>query len=242
MKKHFNILKLFSLIIAIAVTIGVTGCGSSFMEYLEEMDSEIYSESDIFDSEEITAQVDTDVEEIISAEDDAETEESINSEIYSETEDNTDVDTETADDGVVKTYPKSCLKELKNTRIFTKSAIEHIFEGQINAKGNATGYHYDMIEDTAGRVIEGTEGPENEYGVYTAKVEVNGTAKTGNKGYSTFYAKNLTPQEVVDLINEAYNNRVHLTGNTYAGETADGMEIEMYLTDKDKIISAFPVY
>ena len=141
-----------------------------------------------------------------------------------------------------QTYNVLVLKQLKNTGIFNKSAIEHIFEGQVNKKGNASGYHYDMIENTPGYIVPGTESKEDAHGVYTAKVEVNGVKKSGNKGYSTFYPKNLSPQEVVDLINEAYNNKVHVTGNTYAGDTSLGIEIDMYLDDNGKIISAFPIY
>ena len=47
-------------------------------------------------------------------------------------------------------YGKSTLNSLKNTENFTDSAIEHIFEGQVNARGKAVGYHYEGIEGTSG--------------------------------------------------------------------------------------------
>ena len=50
-------------------------------------------------------------------------------------------------------YGKSTLNSLKNTENFTDSAIEHIFEGQVNARGKAVGYHYEGIEGTSGNVI-----------------------------------------------------------------------------------------
>ena len=40
-------------------------------------------------------------------------------------------------------YGKSSHNSLKNTENFTDSAIEHIFEGQINVRGKAVGYHYE---------------------------------------------------------------------------------------------------
>ena len=40
-------------------------------------------------------------------------------------------------------YGKSTFNSLKNTENFTDSAIEHIFEGQVNARGKAVGYHYE---------------------------------------------------------------------------------------------------
>lgn len=139
-------------------------------------------------------------------------------------------------------YAQSSLKSLKNTDNFTDSAIEHIFEGQINGRGKAVGYHYEGIEGTAGKVIHGTELPSNEFGVYKAQVEVNGIPKTANGGYSTFYSKNMSPQEVVEAINEAYGNRVYIRGNTFVGETDLGVKIEMFLDKNDRIISVYPKY
>ena len=107
-------------------------------------------------------------------------------------------------DALETSYGKSTLNSLKNTENFTESAIEHIFEGQVNARGKAVGYHYEGIEGTSGNVIPGTESSVNNIGVYKAQVEVNGIPKTANGGFSTFYSKNLSPQQVVDAINEAY--------------------------------------
>ena len=139
-------------------------------------------------------------------------------------------------------YGKSTLNSLKNTENFTDSAIEHIFEGQVNARGKAVGYHYEGIEGTSGNVIPVTESSVNNIGVYKAQVEVNGIPKTANGGFSTFYSKNLSPQQVVDAINEAYSNcELKLgTRNTYQGVANNGMKIDMFLDQSGKIISAFP--
>ena len=113
-------------------------------------------------------------------------------------------------------YGKSTLNSLKNTENFTDSAIEHIFEGQVNARGKAVGYHYKGIEGTSGNVIPGTESSTNNFGIYKAKVEVNGIPKTANGGFSSFYPKSMSPQEVIGSINEDYRNRVYIRGNTYS--------------------------
>lgn len=141
-----------------------------------------------------------------------------------------------------KSYEKSTLNSLKNTENFADSAIEHIFEGQVNARGKAVGYHYEGIEGTSGNVILGTESSINKFGVYKAKVEVNGIPKTANGGFSTFYSKDLSPQQVVDAINEAYSNCELKIGtrNTYQGITKNGMKIDMFLNQNGKIISPFP--
>ena len=145
-------------------------------------------------------------------------------------------------DALETSYGKSTLNSLKNTENFTESAIEHIFEGQVNARGKAVGYHYEGIEGTSGNVIPGTESSVNNIGVYKAQVEVNAIPKTANGGFSTFYSKNLSPQQVVDAINEAYSNcELKLgTRNTYQGVANNGMKIDMFLDQSGKIISAFP--
>ncbi len=135
------------------------------------------------------------------------------------------------------------LSLLKNTENFTDSAIEHIFEGQVNARGKAVGYHYEGIKNTAGKIIPGTESKVNNLGVYQAQVEVNGIAKNVNNGYSSsFFPKNMNPQEVINNINQAYTNRVYIRGNRFRGISSSGIEIEMFLDNNNNIISAFPIY
>ena len=139
------------------------------------------------------------------------------------------------------TYTMEDVEALTDTKYFLNSAIEHIFCGTINKKGAATGYHYDGIEDTPGYIVEGTKSEPDENGVYTAKVEVDGIAKTGNRGYSSFYPEFWTPQDVIDAINEAYENKEKIGDDLYAGLTSEGIEIDMALTNKGKIITAYPV-
>ena len=65
--------------------------------------------------------------------------------------------------------------------------------------------------------------------------------KTANDGYSTFFPDAKSPQEVIDMINQAYDSKEFIEGtrNTYVGTTDNGMEITMFLDRNDKIISAF---
>ncbi|GAA0086278.1 hypothetical protein UT300007_27170 [Clostridium sp. CTA-7] len=58
-----------------------------------------------------------------------------------------------------------------------------------------------------GNIIQGTESVPNQFGVYTARVEVNSVPKVGNGGTSTFFSKSYTQQNIVDSINEAYSSR-----------------------------------
>lgn len=135
------------------------------------------------------------------------------------------------------------ISKLKDTENFQPGAIEHIFEGEINAKGKAVGYHYEGMDSSRGSIVEGTETEPNDKGIYEAMVEVDGVEKKSNGGKSSFFPKDMTPQEVVDSINQAYNSRQHDVGNTYYGFDDNGIEIGMYINeDTDKIKSAFPVY
>ena len=143
----------------------------------------------------------------------------------------------------IKTYSMDDLANLKHTENFTEKSKIHIFEGDLNRRGQSGGYHYDMVEGTSGNIIEGTKGSVlNDAGVYEAKVEVNGIPKKANGGYSTFFPDHMSPQEVVDAINEAYEKRQFKvkTRNTYEGFSKNGMKITMYLDSDEKIISAFP--
>ena len=94
-------------------------------------------------------------------------------------------------------YSAGVLDTLKGTEYFNKSAIEHIFMGTVNSNGKGSGYHYDMIKDSPGAIVEGTRSKEDKNGCYTANVTVDGHEK---EHYSTFYPDSWSPQQVVDVI------------------------------------------
>ncbi len=134
------------------------------------------------------------------------------------------------------------IKALKNTERFAKNTLEHIFDGTINGKGKATGYHYTKVSDSKGKIIDGTRSETDENGVFTGKVEVSGVKKNG---FSSFYPESWTPQQVVDAINTAYDDALsdksNPHGSIWIGYCGD-LEIDMYLNSDKKITTAFPVY
>ncbi|NVR71965.1 EndoU domain-containing protein [Listeria monocytogenes] len=134
------------------------------------------------------------------------------------------------------------LNSLKNIEKFKKGSLEHIFEGEVNRKGKAVGFHSETIPDSPGKVIPGTKSKTNKNGVYEAKIEVNGIPKKSNKGKSSFFPENWTAQKIVDEINYAFSNKVLDKGNAYIGKATNGMQIKMYIDKNNQIISAFPVY
>lgn len=144
--------------------------------------------------------------------------------------------------GVSSKYTIKDIEHLENTQNFAKGALEHIFDGTINKKGKATGYHYSMIEDSKGHILEGTRSNPDAHGVFTAKVRVGDVKKNG---FSSFYPETWSPQEVVDAINEAYedavNNPENPRGDLWIGHSGK-LEIDMYLNEKKKIVTAYPIF
>lgn len=139
-------------------------------------------------------------------------------------------------------YKMSDIKKLKNTDNFSRHGLEHIFDGTVNKKGKATGYHYSRVEDSKGRILDGTRGKKDENGVFTAKVEVDGVKK---EGFSSFYPEDWTPQDVVDAINTAYKEAVNDPKNPHGSlwiGHAGKLEIDMYLDDNRKILTAYPIH
>lgn len=134
------------------------------------------------------------------------------------------------------------ISDLDHTEYFRNGALEHILEGELNKQGQAVGFHYDRLPTKKGEVIDGTETEPNEFGVYEAEVIVSDIEKKSNGGKSTFFPDEWDTQEVVDAMNEAYEAKTYISGNTYEGLTSEGMVIRMYLDQQEKIISAFPVY
>lgn len=139
-------------------------------------------------------------------------------------------------------YSIADIQNLENTDNFSDSALEHIFDGTINRSGKATGYHYTMIPDSKGKLIDGTRSENDKHGVFTGNVEVDGVTKNN---FSSFYPEMWSPQDVVNAINIAYDDALsnpdNPSGSLWIGYYQD-IEIDMYLTDDKKIITAYPIF
>ena len=167
-----------------------------------------------------------------------------------------DINTNTAepDDGAANTvtpdnsaantpvyYSSADLKKLKGTEVFSSSAIEHIFIGSVNSSKKGSGYHYDMISDSKGEIVDGTRSKDDPNGIYTADVTVDGYRKDH---YSTFYPDSWSPQQIVDAIVQARKEALannQRRGSYWYGH-GGGIRIEMYLDSKNKVVTAYPIY
>ncbi|MDK0901563.1 minor capsid protein [Clostridium perfringens] len=134
------------------------------------------------------------------------------------------------------------LDRLKHTENFaSKDAIKHILEGEINRRGNPVGFHMENMPNRLGEIIPGTKSTIDSNGVYEARIVINNIEK---RFISTFYPEKLTPQQIVNAINEAYDNRKQIgnpASKKYNGITSYGFEINMYLDDNNKIKTAYPL-
>ena len=137
-------------------------------------------------------------------------------------------------------YSSADLRKLKGTEVFNSTAIEHIFIGSVNSSNKGSGYHYNMISDSKGQIIDGTRSKPDKNGVYTANVEVDGHRKDA---ISSFYPDSWSPQQVVDAIVEARADALKtgkMRGNYHVGYS-NGLRIELYLDSKNKVVTAYPV-
>ncbi|RXM53952.1 hypothetical protein DP134_13990 [Clostridium tetani] len=137
------------------------------------------------------------------------------------------------------------LDRLKHTENFaSKNTIKHILEGELNKNNprriKAVGFHMENIPTKKGEIIESTRSKIDKNGVYSAKVIIDGVPKTAK---STFFPTNMTPQQVVNAINEAYYNRVLVSKKApkFRGTSKTGITIDMYVVN-DKITTAYPIY
>ncbi|MEW4286197.1 T7SS effector LXG polymorphic toxin [Priestia koreensis] len=119
----------------------------------------------------------------------------------------------------------------------TGHTVEHVFHGQINSIGNAVGYHHESM--MGGGEILRMLTPPNSRGIYKAEIAVHGKRKDAP---STFFPKDWDRVQVLNAINEAYENKRILNRRSryYEGTTSEGLKIRMYLDNQGKIKTAFP--
>lgn len=129
-----------------------------------------------------------------------------------------------------------------------KLNLTHVFEGEINKKGKAVGFHsrFGGKDPSGARVVKVTAGP-NAKGLYTADIEVcNGHSWKGK--FSSFFPDVMDQQQVTDLILKAHM----AAGNPVTGKwgaTVDGITVNGYMCPdnsktcpKGAINTAYPVY
>jgi hypothetical protein len=131
-----------------------------------------------------------------------------------------------------------------------EGSIQHVFDGNAKKYGNTVnvgGFHYEN-ESKFGKVIKGTEVySANGNGVYQVKVEVFGYPKQSNSGMSTMYPKNWTKEDVINGVNEVYQqkylNKIQSNGRKVYQGTYKNVKIQVIVESNTKgIITHYPVW
>jgi hypothetical protein len=122
--------------------------------------------------------------------------------------------------------------------------LGHIFEGAINRRGKATGFHSrPQGKDPKHARLVKILSPANQSGVYTARVEIyDPAARQWKEKFSTLFPDNLSREQVVQLILKAWKNRRPGKGSKWEGSSGKGFIIQGYLNKRGNINTAYPVY
>lgn len=121
--------------------------------------------------------------------------------------------------------------------------LEHIFEGQVNKRGKAVGFHSrpggkNPADARVTRVID----KPNRAGVYTADVEVRNRSGRWLRKRSTFYPDRLSREEILAAVLKAWNERDETQGNLFRGPSGKGFTIEGRTLDNGDINTAYPIF
>ena len=121
--------------------------------------------------------------------------------------------------------------------------LTHIFEGQINRKGDPVGYHARPGgKDPASARVVAISDPPNKAGVYTARVQIRKPNGPWLSKISTFFPDSMGQDDVIQAILHAYRNNTSHKPPKYSGPSGKGFTIEGYLLPDGRINTAFPVY
>ncbi len=122
--------------------------------------------------------------------------------------------------------------------------LAHIFEGAINSRGRATGFHARPGgKDPRYARLKRIKGRPNRSGVYTAQVAIYDQQQRRWKNkFSTFFPDSMSRQQVVEAILHAWKSRTTGKRNKWEGRSGHGFIIQGYLNRRGNINTAYPLY
>lgn len=120
--------------------------------------------------------------------------------------------------------------------------LAHIFEGEINRRGKAVGFHSRPGGDdpSGARVMDVVDGPNGE-GVYIADVEIRNRSGRWLRKRSTFFPDDLERDEVVEAILRAWEDRQTFRDGRFRGDSGEGFVIEGRTLEDGRINTAYPI-
>jgi Bacterial EndoU nuclease len=135
-------------------------------------------------------------------------------------------------------------KTLVLPEYLSQQNFKHILEGNINRRGEATGYHRkESAPDDRTKIIRITNQP-NTCGVYKAQVQVKDKLKQAN---SSMFPDRLSEEQVLEVLKQAYidgvsKNQNNQNNQSFTVKTRDCFSVFMVLDDQKKIITSYPIY
>jgi hypothetical protein len=123
----------------------------------------------------------------------------------------------------------------------------HIFQGEINRKGQAVGYHHRLNgKDTNNARMIKLTGLPNRQGVYFGRVEIRNAATgqwVSKLSSSTFFPDNWSQQQVLSEIQGAFADSSNKSQERWQGTSPSGIRIEgFYSKTTNTINTAYPIY
>lgn len=126
--------------------------------------------------------------------------------------------------------------------LHSEATVTHIFVGERNSRGTVVGFHHegDLAVGTS-TVDEATRSEKDGQGVYEANVTIHGIPKILG---SSFFPQECSPQRVLDMVKEGYNNKINVKDRLYEANLSNGILVHFYQSDSStgKIITVFPKY
>jgi len=120
--------------------------------------------------------------------------------------------------------------------------LHHVFDGEINRRGKPTGFHSRPNgQDPANARVVSVRDQPNRFGVYTANIEVRDGGQWKGK-FSSFFPDELSRDEVIDVILNAYNNSDNKRAQPWEGPSGQGYRVQGYTSNQGGINTAFPIY
>jgi deoxycytidylate deaminase len=132
-----------------------------------------------------------------------------------------------------------------NTTNNQKSVIDdivfkHIFEGNINRRGEATGFHHKPSSPGPDTEVIKTIKEANNCGVYVAQVKVQGKTK---KAYSSMFPDKLNKSEIINILDSSYKKGISANPikTIFTVQTDQCFKVTMILNN-NRLATAYPLY
>ncbi|MGL4759825.1 MAG: EndoU domain-containing protein [Patescibacteria group bacterium] len=130
------------------------------------------------------------------------------------------------------------------SNIITEYNLNHVLGGNINRRGEATGFHHKQSAKNSNTKIISIYKEPNQCDVYVAKVQVDGKTK---KAFSSMFPDKLNKNQIVDILISSHKKALEkkLNNNGVSSvqvQTDNCFKINLILDPNKKIITAYPIY